>query len=105
MFAGDCDSTNTSVMLDPWCPKARRSRITEFVKKAARKLHEHRDGIDGAIERGLSNDGQEGLSSKACLPICSACDFHSPEAALATVILTCGPVNLKLPYHNPTTNI
>jgi hypothetical protein len=25
--------------------------------------------------------------------------FHSPEAALALIMLACGPIKLELPYH------
>jgi transposase len=63
VFAGDLDFTDTSVMIDRWCSKAQRSRIPEFVK-TARTIRKHRDGIDAAIERGLSNGRQEGLNNK-----------------------------------------
>lgn len=101
VFAGDLDPTDTSIMLDRWCSKAQRSRIPEFVK-TARTIRKHRDGIDAAIDRGLSNGRQEGLNNKVRLIIRRAYGFHSPEAALAAVMLTCGPVNLQLPYHTPT---
>jgi transposase len=104
VFAGDLDPADTSVMLDRWCSKAQRSRIPEFVK-TARTIRKHRDGIDAAIDRGLSNGRQEGLNNKVRLIIRRAYGFHSPEAALATVMLTCGPVNLKLPYHTPATHM
>lgn len=104
VFAGDLDPTDTSVMLDRWCSKAQRSRIPEFVK-TARTIRKHRDGIDAAIDRGLSNGRQEGLNNKVRLIIRRAYGFHSPEAALATVMLACGPVNLKLPYHTPATHM
>lgn len=104
VFAGDLDPTDTSVMLDRWCSKAQRSRIPEFVK-SARTIRKHRDGINAAIDRGLSNGRQEGLNNKVRLIIRRAYGFHSPDAALATVLLACGPANLKLPYHTPTTHM
>jgi transposase len=104
VFAGDLDSTDTSVLVDRWCSKAQRSRIPEFVK-TARTIRKHRDGINAAIDRGLSNGRQEGLNNKVRLIIRRAYGFHSPEAALATVMLACGPVNLKLPYHTPATHM
>ncbi|MGH8963787.1 MAG: transposase, partial [Actinomycetes bacterium] len=54
VFAGDLDPADTNVMLDRWCSKAQRSRIPEFVK-AARTIRKHRDGINAAIDHGLSN--------------------------------------------------
>jgi transposase len=104
VFAGDLDPTDTSVMVDRWCSKAQRSRIPEFVK-TARTIRKHRDGIDAAIDRGLSNGRQEGLNNKVRLIIRRAYGFHSAEAALATVMLACGPVTLKLPYHTAATHM
>lgn len=98
VFAGDLDPHTTNTMLARWCSKAQRSRIPEFVR-TARTIRKHRDGINAAIERGLSNGRQEGLNNKVRLIIRRAFGFHSAEATLATVMLACGPVNLELPYH------
>lgn len=98
VFAGDLDQGTVGQLLDRWCSRAQRSRIPEFVK-AARTIRTHRAGIDAAIEHGLSNGRQEGLNNKVRLLIRRAYGFHSPEAALALVMLACGPVNLTLPYH------
>ncbi|MBV9140168.1 MAG: transposase [Pseudonocardiales bacterium] len=92
------------ILLDRWCSKAQRSRIPEFVT-TARTIRKHRDGITAAIDRGLSNGRHEGLNNKVRLIIRRAYGFHSAEAALATVMLACGPVNLKLPYHTPPTHM
>ncbi len=104
VFAGDLDIETTQTMLERWCSKAQRSRIPEFVK-AARTIGKHRDGITAAIDRGLSNGRHEGLNNKVRLIIRRAYGFHSAEAALATVMLACGPVTLELPYHNPATHM
>ena len=104
VFAGDLDPTDTNAMLDRWCSKAQRSRIPEFVT-ASRTIRKHRDGINAAIDRELSNGRQEGLNNKVRLIIRRAYGFHSAEAALATVMLACGPVNLELPYHTPATHM
>jgi len=100
VFAGDRDSTDTSVMVDRWCSTAQWSRISQFVT-TGRTTRKHRNGIDATIDRGLSNGRQEGLNNKTRLIIRSAYDFHSPEAALATVMLTRGPVNLEIPSTPP----
>jgi transposase len=104
VFAGDLDTATTNTLLDRWCSKAQRSRIPEFVK-AARTIRKHRDGITAAIDRGLSNGRQEGLNNKVRLIIRRAYGFHSAEAALATVMLACGPVDLQLPYHTLATHM
>ncbi|MGH3883956.1 MAG: transposase [Pseudonocardiaceae bacterium] len=68
-------------------------------------MRKHRDGINATIDRGLSNGRQEGLNNKVRLIIRRAYGFHSAKAALAAVMLACGPVNLELPYHTPTTHM
>jgi len=98
VFAGDLDPATVGNLLDRWCSRAQRSRIPEFVK-AGRTIRKHRNGIDAAINRGLSNGRHEGLNNKVRLIIRRAYGFHTPEAALAAVMLTCGPVNLDLPCH------
>ncbi len=98
VFAGDLDSDTVADLLDRWCSRAQRSRIPEFVK-AARTIRRHRAGIDAAIDRGLSNGRHEGLNTKVRLLIRRAYGFHSAGAALALVLLACGPVTLELPYH------
>ena len=104
VFAGDLDTETTNDLLDRWCSKAQRSRIPEFVK-TARTIRKHRDGITAALDRGLSNGRHEGLNNKVRLIIRRAYGFHTAEAALATIMLTCGPVNLQLPYHTPATHM
>jgi transposase len=104
VFAGDLDTETTNDLLDRWCSKAQRSRIPEFVK-TARTIRKHRDGITAALDRGLSNGRHEGLNNKVRLIIRRAYGFHTAEAALASIMLTCGPVNLQLPYHTPATHM
>lgn len=104
VFAGDLDTDTTNTLLDRWCSKAQRSRIPEFVK-TARTIRKHRDGITAAIDRGLSNGRHEGLNNKVRLIIRRAYGFHSAEAALAIIMLACGPVTLELPYHTPVTHM
>jgi transposase len=104
VFAGDLDTETTNDLLDRWCSKAQRSRIPEFVK-TARTIRKHRDGITAALDHGLSNGRHEGLNNKVRLIIRRAYGFHTAKAALATIMLTCGPVNLQLPYHTPATHM
>jgi transposase len=104
VFAGDLDTAATNTFLDRWCSTAQRSRIPEFVR-TARTIRKHRDWITAALDRGLSNGRHEGLNNKVRLIIRRAYGFHSAEAALATAMLACGPVTLKLPYHTPTTHM
>lgn len=100
IFAGDLDPDQTMELLDRWCARAQRSRLEPFIK-AARTFRAHRAGILAAITRGLSNGRLEGLNRRVRLIVRRAFGFHSAKAALALVMLSCGPVNLTLPWHKP----
>jgi transposase len=79
-------------------PRAGAAASGEFVK-ACRTIRKHRDGINAAINRGLSNGRHEGLNNKVRLIINRAYGFHSAEAARSLIMLACGPITLELPYH------
>jgi len=98
LFAGDLTAPEVIELLNRWCSRAQRSRIPEFVK-AARTIRKHKDGITAAVDRGMSNGRHEGLNNKIRTMINRAYGFHSAEAALALIMLACGPVTLELPYH------
>ena len=95
---GDLDHATVVELLDRWCSRAQRSRIPEFVK-AARTIRTHRDGITAAVDRHLTNGRHEGRKNKVRTMINRAYGFHTAEAALALIMLACGPVKLELPYH------
>ena len=44
------------------------------------------------------NARHEALNNKVRLVTRRAYGFHSPEAALALIMLTCGPITLMLPH-------
>jgi transposase len=98
VFAGDLEPGAVMELLDRWCSRAQRSRIPDFVK-AARTIRAHKNGIAAAVNRGLANGRHEGLNNKVRTMTRRAYGFHSPEAALALIMLGCGPVKLELPYH------
>lgn len=98
VFAGDLEPAAVIELLARWCSRAQRSRIPQFVKAAA-TVRKHHDGIVAATEHGLANGRHEGLNNKVRLIIRRAYGFHTPKAALALIMLTCGPTNLTLPYH------
>ena len=70
--------------------------VSRSSSKPARTIRKHRAGIDAAINRGLSNGRHEGLNTKV-RSIRRAYGFHSAEAALALVMLACGPVWTRFP--------
>ncbi len=97
IFAGDLNDEEVADMLDRWCARVQRSRLEPFVK-AGRTIREHREGILAAIRLGINNGRIEGLNNRVRLIIRRAYGFHSPQAALALVMLSCGPIQLVLPH-------
>jgi len=97
IFAGDLDTDDTAALLDRWCSKATRSRLPSFVK-VAKTIRKHRDGILAAITLGVNNARAEGLNNHVRLITRRAYGFHSAQAALALVMLSCGPITLRLPH-------
>ncbi len=97
IFAGDLDTDDTTTLLDRWCSKATRSRLPSFVK-VAKTIRKHRDGILAAVTLGVNNARAEGLNNHVRLITRRAYGFHSAQAALALVMLSCGPITLRLPH-------
>jgi transposase len=97
VFAGDLEPADAITLLDRWCARAQRSRLAPFVK-AARTMRERRGLIVNALEHDISNGRVEGLNTKVRLIIRRAYGFHTANAALALVMLACGPINLELPH-------
>jgi transposase len=97
IFAGDLTPEETGQLIDRWTSRASRSRLPAFVK-VAKTIRKHRDGILAALRLGINNARAEGLNSVIRLIFNRARGFHSPEAALALVMLTCGPITLRLPH-------
>lgn len=95
VFADDLDPDTVIDLIRRWC--SQRSRLPSFVK-AARTIRKHADGIAAAVTRGPANARHEGLN-KARTMAKRAYGFHTPEAALALIMLACGPVKLQRPYH------
>jgi transposase len=97
IFAGDLRLDEIEQLLDRWISQAQRSRLAPFVS-AAKTVRKHRDGILAAIRLKINNGRAEGLNNVVRLIIRRAFGFHSPQAALALVMLACGPITLLLPH-------
>ena len=85
------------MLIDRFISRARRSRLAPFVKLAA-TIRKHRDGILAAVRLGVTNARAEALNNKIRLIVRRAYGFHSATAALALIMLSCGPVDLHLPH-------
>lgn len=100
IFAGDLTPEAVEELINRWISRASRSRLPAFVK-AAKTIRKHRDGLLAAIRLNINNGRAEGLNNVVRLIFRRARGFHSAEAALALVMLTCGPITLQLPHERP----
>jgi transposase len=87
-------------LIDRWMSQAQSSQLPAFVK-AAKTIRKFRDGILASIRLKINNGRAEGLNNHVRLLIRRAYGFHTATAALALVMLTCGPITLVLPHERP----
>jgi transposase len=97
IFAGDLEPGDALAMIEAWCQKAATSGIAPFLS-AVKTIRKHMTGITQALERHISNGRHEGINSVVRLIMRRARGFHSAEAALGLVMLTCGPITIELPH-------
>jgi transposase len=88
---------DVTVLIDRFISKALRSRLAPFVR-LAQTIRKHRDGILQAIRLGINQGRTEALNNKVRLITRRAYGFHSAQAALALMMLTCGPITLQPPH-------
>jgi len=93
----DTDDTIAGIVLDRWCGWAQRCRLEPFVK-LARTIRTHRESILATVRLGWTNGRVEGLNNRVRLISRRGFGFHSAEAVAALVMLSCGPVTLRLPH-------
>jgi transposase len=84
-------------LLDRLLARLARCRLASFIR-LGRTIRKHREGILAARRLGLSNARAEALNNKVKLIVRRAYGFHSARAALALILLTCGPVTVTLPH-------
>jgi transposase len=87
--------------LQGWISWACRSRLKPF-QKVARTLRDHLTGILAYIKHRLTNGLTEGLNNKLRLVSRRAYGFHSAEAIIAMLYLTCSGIPLNPPLPSPT---
>ena len=97
VFSGDLEESEVAELLDRFCSKASRSGLKEFIT-VAKTIRKHRAGILAAVRLKINNGRHEGLNRRVRLIVNRAYGFHSPEAALALIMVTLGPINHVLPH-------
>ena len=99
IFQSGLTLEDVTILIDRFISKSLRSRLEPFVR-LAQTIRKHRDGILHAIRLGINQGRTEALNNKVRLITRRAYGFHSANAALALVMLTCGPITLQ-PPHEP----
>jgi len=97
IFAPGLTEHAVAELIDRLLSRLSRSRLKAFVR-LGRTIRKHRDGILAARRLGLSNARAEALNNKVKLIVRRAYGFHSADAALALIHLTCGPAKPTLPH-------
>ena len=97
IFQPSLSIDDVEVLIDRLLSRLARSRLEPFVR-FGKTLRKHRDGILAAIRLGINQGRTEALNNKVRLITRRAYGFHSAKAALALVLLTCGPITLYLPH-------
>jgi transposase len=97
IFAPGLTVADVEILTDRLLSRLARSRLEAFVR-LGKTIRKHRAGILAAIRLGINQGRTEALNNKVRLIIRRAYGFHSADAALALVMLTCGPITLRLPH-------
>jgi transposase len=97
IFQAGLSLEDVEVLIGRLLSRLARSRLEPLVK-LGKTIRKHRDGILAAIRLGINQGRTEALNNKVRLITRRAYGFHSAKAALALVLLTCGPITLHLPY-------
>lgn len=97
IFAPGLTLEDVAVLIDRFLSRAARSRLEPFIR-LGQTIRKHRDGILAAIRLGINQGRTEALNNKIRLITRRAYGFHTAEAALALVLLTCGPITLQPPH-------
>jgi transposase len=97
IFAPGLTVEAVSELLDRLLARLSRCRLKPFIR-LGRTIRKHREGVLAARRLKLSNARAEAQNNKVKLIVRRAFGFHSAQAALALVHLTCGPITLTLPH-------
>jgi transposase len=100
IFAPGLPVADIEILIDRLLSRLARSRLEPFIR-LGKTIRKHRDGILAAVRLGINQGRTEALNNKVRLIVRRAYGFHTAEAALALVMLTCGPITLRLPHQLP----
>jgi transposase len=97
VFAAGLTLVDFTERIDTFLIAAALSTLAPF-QRLANTIAKHRYGILASIRLGITQGRTEAMNNKVRLITRRAYGFHSAHAALALVMLTCGPITLHLPH-------
>jgi transposase len=97
IFAPGLTVEDVEILIDRLLSRLARSRLEPFVR-LGKTIRKHRAGILAAVRLGINQGRTEALNNKVRLIVRRAYGFHTAQAALALVMLTCRPITLRLPH-------
>ncbi len=97
IFAPGLTVEDVEILIDRLLSRLARSRLEPFIR-LGKTIRKHRAGILAAVRLGINQGRTEALNNKVRLIVRRAYGFHTAHAALALVMLTCGPIKLRLPH-------
>ena len=99
IFAAGLSVETVDELISRLLARLSRSRLPAFIR-LGRTIRKHRHGILAARRLGLSNARAEAMNNRAKLIVRRAYGFHTANAALALIHLSCGPIKLTLPHEH-----
>jgi len=97
IFQPGLSAEDVEILIDRLRSRLARSRLEPFIR-LGKTIRRHRGGILAAIRLGINQGRTEALNNKVRLITRRAYGFHSAKAALALVLLTCGPITPHPPH-------
>lgn len=97
IFAAGLTLDDVQRLLDRFISRALRSQLKPFTR-LAKTIRKHREGILAAVRTGITNARTEAKNNKVRLITRRGYGFHSADASLALVHLSCGPITTQPPH-------
>lgn len=98
---GELDPERAIGQVREWLSWASRSALKPFVR-TARTIRKHIAGVATYLASRMTNGFTEGVNNKLRVVARRAYGFHSAEALIAMLFLTCGGIPLSPPLPSPT---
>ena len=97
IFAPGLTIADVEILIDRLLSRLARSRLQPLIR-LGKTIRKHRTGILAASAWASTKAAPKHSTTRSRLIIRRAYGFHTAEAALSLVMLTCAPITLRLPH-------